>query len=47
MDTITKLSTAESCSSIGTSDEHSVSDVGSQIDGPEQPIFFSLKITKE
>ena len=49
MDTITKLSTAESCSRIGASewsDEHSVSDLGSKIDGPKQPIFLSLKITK-
>ena len=48
MDTITKLSTAESCSRIGTSDEHLVSDLGSKIDGPKQPkfIFLSLKITK-
>ena len=46
MDTITKLSTAESYSRIGTPDEHSVSDLGSKIDGPKQPIFHSLKITK-
>ena len=46
MDTITKLSTAERCSRIGASDEHSVSDLGSKIDGPKQPIFLSLKITK-
>ena len=46
MATITKLSTSESCSRIGTSDEHSVSDLGSKIDGPKQPIFLSLKITK-
>ena len=46
MDTITKLSTAKSCSRIGTSDEYSVSDLGSKIDGPKQPIFLSLKINK-
>ena len=40
MGTTTKLSTY-SCSKIGTSDEHSVSDLGNKIDGPKQPILES------
>ena len=47
MNTITKLSTAESCSRIGTrtSDEHSISDLGSKIDGQKQPILESYPST--
>ena len=42
MGTTTKLSTDDdSCSKIGTSDEHSVSDLVNQIDGPKQPILES------
>ena len=33
MGTTTKLSTADSCSKIGTSNEHFVSDLGNKIDG--------------
>ena len=40
MGTTTKLSTAVSCSKIGTSDEHSVSDLGNKIDVPKQLIVF-------
>ena len=42
----TKLSTADSCSKIGTSDEHSVSDLGNKIDGPKQPILESFEHSK-
>ena len=44
--TTTKLSTADTCSKIaliGTSDEHSVSDLGNKIDGPKQAILESSK----
>ena len=41
MGTTTKLSTADSCSKIGTSDEHSVSDLGNKMVGPKQPILES------
>ena len=41
MGTTTKLSTANSCSEIETSDEHSVSDLSNKIDGPKQPILES------
>ena len=41
MGTMTKLSTADSCSKIGVSDEHSVSDLGNKIDRPKQPILES------
>ena len=33
MGTTTNLSTADSCTKIGTSDEYSVSDLGNKIDG--------------
>ena len=39
MGTTIKLSTADSCSKIGTSDKHSVSDLGNKIDGPKQSIL--------
>ena len=42
----TKLSTADSCSKVGTFDEHSVLDLGSKIDGPKRPFCLSLKNTK-
>ena len=35
INTTTKLSTADICSKIGTSDEHSVSDLGNKIEGPK------------
>ena len=41
MGTTTKLSIADSCSKIGTSNEHSVSDLGNKIDRPKQPILES------
>ena len=45
MNSTTKLSTADSCCRIGTSDEHSVLDLRSKIDGPKQPILESFPST--